>query len=560
MQTSQGSQGKVHKLYQKPVTEASPDWSSKQAVSDTSSPDNSQVSNMAIQAISKQFFTLESFPESAEFVMYDSPSAFSSTSTRSSFSPQGSNSYFSDPNLSSDIAYGSPVSGSSGVIDNYDLNSIIKDFEIALLGKDSDMADTGNFCPFHSEVLDEVGLPVNDTRLMEMVSRKDVKGVLSRCAQAVSDQYISTAGYLMDVLGEMVSVSGSPIERLAAYMLEGLRARLESSGHIIYKKLRCEPPSGKELLSYMHIPTEPPSGKELLSYMRILTTFCPYYEFAYLSSNVIIQEAMANEGRIHIIDFQIAMGSQWMSLIESLARRPGGAPYIRVTGVDDDNSAYAREGDLGIIRELLTNKARSCGVPFEFHAAAMSGCEVNRDNLRLRPGEAVAVNFPYMLHHMPDESVSTHNHRDRLLRLVKSIGPKVVVLVEQESNTNTSPFLNRFNETLDYYTAMFESIDVALPKDDRQRINAEQHCLARDIVNMIACEDEERIERHELFGKWKLRLQMAGFNQCALSSNLKNEVCEMISKYHSNYRIIEQDGALFLGWKNRKLSAMSAWW
>ncbi|KAL9254051.1 Scarecrow-like protein [Drosera capensis] len=543
MQTSQGSQGKVHKLYQKPVAEASPYWSSKQIVSDTSSPDNSQVSNMAIQAISKQFFTLESFPESAEFVMYDSPSAVSSTSTRSSFSPQGSNSYFSDPNLSSDIAYGSPVSGSSGVIDNYDLSSIMKELEIALLGNDSDMADTGNFCSFHSEVLNEVGLAVNETRLMEMVSRKDVKEVLFWCARAVSDKDVSTAGYLMDVLGEMVSVSGSPIERLAAYMLEGLRARLESSGHIIHKKLRCERPSGKELLSYMHI----------------LTTICPYYNFAYQSSHVIIQEAMVNEGRIHIIDFQIAMGSQWMSLIESLAQRPGGAPYIRVTGVDDDNSAYARGGDLQIIGEWLTSKARSCGVPFEFHAAAMSGCEVNRDNLGLRPGEAVAVNFPYMLHHMPDESVSTHNHRDRLLRLVKSIGPKVVVLVEQESNTNTSPFLNRFNETLDYYTAMFESIDVALPRDDRQRINAEQHCLARDIVNMIACEDEERVERHELLGKWKLRLQMAGFNQCALSSMVKNAEWNMISKYHTNYRISELDGALFLGWKNRQLCTTSAW-
>ncbi|KAL9254874.1 Scarecrow-like protein [Drosera capensis] len=543
MQTSQGRQGKVHKLYQKPVAEASPYWSSKQAVSDTSSAGNSQVSNMAIQTISKQFFTLESFPESAESVMYDSPSAIGSTSTRSNFSPQGSNSYFSDPNLSSDITYGSPVSGSSGVIDNYDLNSIIKELEIALLGNDSDMEDTGDFCSLNSEVLNEVGLPVNETRLMEMVSRKDVKEVLFWCARAVSEKDISTAGYLMDVLGKIVSVSGSPIERLAAYMLEGLRARLESSGHIIYKKLSCERPSGKELLSYMHI----------------LTTICPYYNFAYLSSNVIIQEAMANEGRIHIIDFQIAMGSQWMSLIESLAQRPGRAPYIRVTGVDDDNSAYARGGGLQIIGEWLTNKARSCGVQFEFHAAAMSGCEVNRDNLGLRPGEAVAVNFPYILHHMPDESVSTHNHRDRLLRLVKSIGPKVVVLVEQESNTNSSPFLNRFNETLDYYTAMFESIDVARPRDDPRRINAEQHCLARDIVNMIACEDAERVERHELFGKWKLRLQMAGFNQCALSSTLKNAVWNMISKYHTNYRISELDDALFLGWKNRQLCTTSAW-
>ena len=46
----------------------------------------------------------------------------------------------------------------------------------------------------------------------------------------------------------------------------------------------------------------------------------------------------------------------------------------------------------------------------------------------------------------------------------------------------------------------------------------EQHCLARDIVNIIACEGKERVERHELFGKWKSRLTMAGFRQYQLST------------------------------------------
>ncbi|MQI32327.1 hypothetical protein EI016_24430, partial [Escherichia coli] len=122
-------------------------------------------------------------------------------------------------------------------------------------------------------------------------------------------------------------------------------------------------------------------------------------------------------------------------------------------------SFHARGGGLHIVGKRLSDYAESCGVPFEFHSAAMSGSEVELENLVVQPGEALAVNFPYVLHHMPDESVSTENHRDRLLRLVKSLSPKVVTLVEQESNTNTSPFFQRFVETLDYYTAMFESID-----------------------------------------------------------------------------------------------------
>ena len=70
--------------------------------------------------------------------------------------------------------------------------------------------------------------------------------------------------------------------------------------------------------------------------------------------------------------------------------------------------------------------------------------------------------------------------------MIKSLSPKVVTLVEQESNTNITPFFHR--ETLEYYLAMFESIDVTLPRNSKERINVEQHCLARDIVNLIACE------------------------------------------------------------------------
>ncbi|KAF2285861.1 hypothetical protein GH714_008462 [Hevea brasiliensis] len=112
--------------------------------------------------------------------------------------------------------------------------------------------------------------------------------------------------------------------------------------------------------------------------------------------------------------------------------------------------------------------------------------------------------------------------------MVKSLNPKVVTLVEQESNTNTAPFLTRFIETLDYYLAMFESIDVTLPRDRKERIGVEQHCLAKDIVNVIACEGKERVERHELFGKWKSRLTMAGFRHYPLSSYVNSVISRFV--------------------------------
>ncbi|CBI20484.3 unnamed protein product, partial [Vitis vinifera] len=199
-------------------------------------------------------------------------------------------------------------------------------------------------------------------------------------------------------------------------------------------------------------------------------------------------------------------------------------------------------------------------IPVEFHPVPVFAPDITQEMLDVRPGEALAVNFPLQLHHTPDESVDVNNPRDELLRMVKSLSPKVTTLVEQESNTNTTPFFTRFIETLDYYSAMFESIDVALPRERKERINVEQHCLARDIVNIIACEGKERVERHELFGKWKSRLTMAGFRQYPLSTYVNSVIRTLLRCYSEHYTLVERDGAMLLGWKDRNLVSASAWY
>lgn len=540
MQASQRTMsGSVHGLYNHQMQQVEQYYAPYRVLKDTCKDSRSSGTQFSFQAQNEQFFTLDSSP-ATDGIVYDSPPALSASSNRSPFSPQCSESYMSDLHHSSDNTFGSPLSRCSGV-DDGDLRHVLQELENKLLGPEPDTDDSCG-CSFNV-VVNKLSSLTRWNRVLDMAPDLNLKELLDACAEAVSDADISTAEVLMNVLEQRVSVSGEPMERLGAYVLEGLRARLLSSGSIIYKKLKCNEPTSSELLSYM----------------QVIYNMCPYYKFAYMSANVVIKEAMMNENRIHIIDFQIAQGSQWMFLLHDLARRPGGPPFVRITGVDDSESAYARGGGLQLVGERLAEVAKSYGVPFEFHGAALSGCEVQLENLRARHGEALAVNFPYMLHHMPDESVSTINHRDRLLRLVKSLSPKIVTLAEQESNTNTAPFLPRFRETLDYYTAMFESIDAARPRDDKERISAEEHCVARDVVNIIACEGADRVERLELFGKWRLRLMMAGFTPCSLSPSVGETIKDMLKEYSPNYWFAESEGALYLGWKNRALATSSAW-
>ncbi|WCJ28141.1 GRAS family transcription factor [Euphorbia peplus] len=498
----------------------------------------SQGTSASFQTVKEEYFTLDSSTAMGGFMVYDSPAA-SVSSNRSPLSPQGSHSCLSDPHYSPDI-YESPQSGSSCVDDESVLmRQKLRELEFLLLESETDFTNNNDFCFHQADQLARW----DSSQIGDMIPRLDIKQMLVACAQAISDGDIPRAAGLMHVVERMVSVSGEPMQRLGAYMLEGLRARVELSGSKIYRALKCDAPVSSDLMTYM----------------GVLFNICPYWKFAYVSANAVILEAVEFEPRIHIIDFQIAQGTQWMYLIKTLANRPGGPPSIRITGVDDEQSAHARGGGLHIVRQRLSSFAQSNNVPFQFHDAAMSGSEVQLEHLALQPGEAVVVNFPFVLHHMPDESVDTWNHRDRLLRLVKSLSPKVVTVVEQESNTNTKPFLPRFKETLDYYKAMFESIDAGSTRDDKQRINAEQHCVARDIVNMIACEGPDRVERHEVFGKWRLRFTMAGFSQYPLSSMVTSAVRTLLKEYDRNYGLQEKDGVLYLWWMNTVMSTSSAW-
>jgi hypothetical protein len=233
---------------------------------------------------------------------------------------------------------------------------------------------------------------------------------------------------------------------------------------------------------------------------------------------------------------------------------------LRITGVDDPESVKHIAGGLDVVGMRLEQFAKSVGASLQFISITEKVGDVQPWMLNINPDEALAVNFAFQLHHMPDESVSTKNPRDRLLRMVKSLNPKVVTVVEQEVNTNTAPFLPRFMEALNYYSSVFESLDATLSRESRDRVNVEKQCLARDIVNIIACEGEERIERYEVAGKWRARMTMAGFSVYPLSANVKDTVKSLLHQsYCNSYKTKEEGGAMYFGWLDRILIAASAW-
>lgn len=372
---------------------------------------------------------------------------------------------------------------------------------------------------------------------------QSVKCMLFDCASLIHNGDFKEASNMINVLRQHVSIQGDPSERISAYMVEALVSRMAVSGKGLYRALRCK---------------EAPSN-DRLSAMQVLFEVCPCFRFGFMAANGAILEASRDEERVHIIDFDVNQGSQYYTLLQTLARSPGKRPHVRLTGVDDPESVQRPVGGLKIIGQRLEELAKDLDLSFEFKAIPSETALVSPSKLGCCLGEALIVNFAFQLHHLPDESVSTVNLRDQLLRMIKGLKPKLVTVVEQDMNTNTSPFLQRFAEAYNYYNAVFESLDSTLPRASQDRINVEKHCLARDIINVVACEGVERIERYEVAGKWRSRMMMAGFETCPISRNVQSEIKKLIQQYSERYKVKEERGGLHFGWEEKTLVVSSAW-
>ncbi|KAL8171942.1 hypothetical protein V2J09_023746 [Rumex salicifolius] len=409
------------------------------------------------------------------------------------------------------------------------------DEDLALFGSDNSM-----------EIDAEWGRSLQDSPSTDSntSSIPPLKHSLFECALAISEGNFEGASNMINELRQMVSLQGDPSQRIAAYMVEGLAARLESSGKFLYKALKCK---------------EPPSLDRLAA-MQVLFEGCPCFKFGFMAANGAIMEAMRGEKAVHLVDFDVSQGNQYMTLIQSLAKLPkSDLPHIRLTGIDDPESVQRPEGGLSRVGRRLDKLGELLGVSFEFKSISTSVVSVSPSMLACRPGEALIVNFAFLLHHVPDESVSTTNERDWLLRTVKDAGPKLVTVVEQDVNANTAPFLQRFSEAYEYYSAVFESLEASFPRESQDRVNVEKQCLARDIVNIVACEGEERIERYEVAGKWRARMTMAGFRPRPVSRVVGDAVRRLMKGYCERYKVKEEMGSLCFGWEGKNLIVTSAW-
>ncbi|KAI4339652.1 hypothetical protein MLD38_024569 [Melastoma candidum] len=357
--------------------------------------------------------------------------------------------------------------------------------------------------------------------------------LLLACAEAVSREDYMLGRRCLHELNQVSTPLGDAMQRVASCFMEALSERL--AGSLSNNLMRQLPPF-------------PPNSLEIHKIYQILYQACPYVKFAHFTANQAIFEAFQNEERVHVIDLDILQGYQWPSLMQALAAKPGGPPFLRITGVGTSLESVCETG------RCLAELAHSMHIPFEFHPVGERLETLRPHMLNRRVGEALAVNSVNRLHRVP--AICLGN----LLTMIGEQAPIIVTLVEQEASHNRTHFLSRFLEALHYYSAIFDSLEATFPPNSMQRAKVEQYIFAPEIKNIVACEGPERIERHEQLDRWRMLMEGRGFRGVPLGENAVAQSKMLLDLYPcGGYQLTEDNGCLLLGWQDRALVAASAW-
>ncbi|CAN4123329.1 unnamed protein product [Withania somnifera] len=381
--------------------------------------------------------------------------------------------------------------------------------------------------------------PAKSTRPVVLINSQDngirLVHTLLACAEAIQQENMKLAEALLKQIGFLAVSQAGAMRKVATYFAEALARKV-----------------------YRLYPSIPNDDFTDLLQMHFYET-CPYLKFAHFTANQAILEAFANKTKVHVIDFSMKQGMQWPALLQALALRPGGAPTFRLTGIGQPS--HNNTDHLQQVGWKLAQLAGSIDVEFEFRGfVANSLADLDASMFHIREGETVALNSIFELHQL----LAKPGGIEKVLSVVKELKAEIFTIVEQEANHNGPVFMDRFTESLHYYSTLFDSLEgsgVELgPVSDQDMLMSEVY-LGQQICNLVSCEGVDRVERHETLSQWRRRFNMAGLEPVHFGSNAFKQASMLLALFAGGggYRVEENNGCLMLDWHTRPLIATSAW-
>ncbi|XP_028789909.1 scarecrow-like protein 3 [Neltuma alba] len=397
--------------------------------------------------------------------------------------------------------------------------------------------------------------------------------LLPYCVKLTETGDIINAVNTLQKIATLAAPDGDALQRVATYANEGLAHRL----------LNKYMPGISESL---RLPNRL-SASELVLVRRLFRELCPFLMFSYWISNHAIAEAMRGESVIHVIDFNASDPEQWIHLLHTLKdlyeadNRP--LPFLKITGIHEKKEVLEKTGF------VLMGEAKKLNFRFSFYPFEGKLENLKFDKLPLNPDEPIAIVSVLGLHSLlsakdqtvtsgvnspaelfeklkirpsPDSSLSPcpSPKMEYFLSAIWNLKPRLMVITEQESNTNELALKTRLENALVFYGALFDSLEANVPKArEADRTVMEKMLLGEEIKNIIACEGVQRKERHEKAETWVRWFELAGFQRKPLCCARMLRATRPLQNYGRGYKLMEHDQCLFVCWNDRPLYSIVAW-
>lgn len=279
----------------------------------------------------------------------------------------------------------------------------------------------------------------------------------------------------------------------------------------------------------------------------------PFTQVVHFTGMQAILESVATKPKVHLIDLLIRTRVQWASLIQAAAeRKDNPIEHMKITVIESVNKE----------RVIATSKslesfAKSLNFPFSFKIIFLPDRnQLTEDHFDIKPDEGVVIHAALFLRAM----ICEPNSLETAMRVVRRLQPSLMVVSEVEANLNSPLFVNRFIDSLFYYSALFDCLEDVMKRDDQHRMTLEVS-YGGGIRNIVGNEGKERVIRCVNLDVWRSFLRRFGMEEVKLSDTCLYQANLIIQQFacRDSCSVDVNGGSLMVSWKGTPIYSTSAW-
>ncbi|CAN4120619.1 unnamed protein product [Withania somnifera] len=392
------------------------------------------------------------------------------------------------------------------------------------------------YCIIFNPLTANSGLPP------ELVQDLDLAELLQASAQLVATRSFDRARKLLSLCNQSASATGTPVQKIVYYFADALQHRID-------RETGKMPFTGEDYMDvYSNDIEELIMDLEPAEFAKR-----PLYAYRQATKFTGIQailDSTITAKKVHLIDLSVKSGSQWTTFMQVVADRDECLlEYLKISAI---GRSIKMMEDVG--RRLSAFAAETLkNVSFCFKTVVSDLKNLETDSFEVEADEVIALYSDTILWTM----LRWPNVLESLMKVIKSLNPRIMVLIEPVANTNLPDFIDSFDESLAYFSAIADCFEV---HHKGVQICGDSY-IQKVIRSMIAYHGEETVPRHGNLKVWRdlfARFHMVE-TELSHSSLCQASLLFELSKFRGSCTV-ELDGkCLVISWKGTPIISASAW-